>query len=510
MPVTLHTLVASTALELLPLVESAGAPAAVDWVYSSDLADPTPFLEAGQMLLTTGSQFLDDTAGDSGGYDVYVGRLVDAGIRALGFGTDVVRSGTPEGLVAACRRRGLPLVEVPYRVPFIAIIRFVADALARELHAREAWAFDAQRAVSLAALGADGVAECLRTLARRLARPVVLFDAEGAVSAATPPSPLHAVELAAVADEAGRMLRKGTRASRTLDLAATSVTLQSFGRRGDLTGVLAVAGARLDAAETTVVTAAVALTEVSLAHGGELREGTRVLRQQALALLVGGHERSAREVFAAFDETLPADPVVVLHLRHSDPDGAHHTDAGGPVVLRAGASGHPHAPHGSGMAVLLPHGEGVEAEAERLCERHALAGGLSSPVPYALVAGALAEAAEAATGAAPGTVRRARAAGSMLDLLAEGAARRLADSRLAPLLGLDDAPELLRATAAWLDCNGQWEPAARGLSIHRHTLKARVGQVAALLDLDLDRFETRVELWALTRAHAESAGGPRD
>src|SRR6478735_11096404 len=119
----------------------------VQWAHSTDLADPTPFLVDDQVLLTTGTQF-GDSPTDA---DAYVARLVDRGVVGLGFGTEVVRNGTPVSLVDACRHYGLPLFEVPYRVPFIAIARATADLIAADAYARHSWALDAQRAISLAA-----------------------------------------------------------------------------------------------------------------------------------------------------------------------------------------------------------------------------------------------------------------------------------------------------------------------------------------------------------------------
>ncbi|MPS75263.1 MAG: PucR family transcriptional regulator, partial [Microbacterium sp.] len=97
------------------------------WVHGSDLADPTPFLSEDLALLTTGTQF--DGAAD---IPSYVGRLADRGVLGLGFGTEVVREGVPDGLVDACRAAGIPLFEVPYRTPFIAVARANAQALAAQ------------------------------------------------------------------------------------------------------------------------------------------------------------------------------------------------------------------------------------------------------------------------------------------------------------------------------------------------------------------------------------------
>ena len=486
MPVSLHTLLGAPALELTPLVSSAADRSPIDWVYSSDLADPTPFLGPGQMVLTTGSQFLDESAS----YEAYVARLAAAGIRVIGFGTDVVRTGTPEPLIAACASQGLSLVEVPYRIPFIAIIRFVADALATEANARDAWAFRAQRAVSLAALGADGVTDALRTLSHQLDRTVVLFDSSAVPTATIAPGALSDADLDSIADEAARMLRRGTRASSELEVVDAVVNLQTFGRRGDLGGVLAVAGpSPLDAAETSVVTAAVALTEVSLGQGRDLRRGLGELHTQVLGLLADGHVDRARSVLEALGEALPAEPIVVLVVADGSDDA---------LGRRARAAGRLHAPWRGGLAIMVPaaHAE----DTAQWCAEFQVAGGLSGEVGYAELSIALAEAQSASEIATAGECRRARRAGSVLELVTDAAAHRLAANTLAPVLTRADATELLTAADAWLRHNGQWDPAARELGIHRHSLKSRVERVAALLDLDLDRFESRVTLWALLAA----------
>ena len=74
----------------------------------------------------------------------------------------------------------------------------------------------------------------------------------------------------------------------------------------------------------------------------------------------------------------------------------------------------------------------------------------------------------------------------------------------------DVDPELLRYASAWLAHNCAWDPAARELGIHRHSLKARMDDVGIALGLSLDSFAGRAELWALLAAREGSAGAPRE
>ncbi|MGB3376109.1 MAG: PucR family transcriptional regulator ligand-binding domain-containing protein, partial [Microbacterium sp.] len=109
----------------------------VQWVHNSDLVDPTPFLSDGLLLLTTGSQLGEH---DEKAAADYVARLVRRGVLALGFGSGVHRQGVPEELIAACTEVGLALFEVPYDIPFLAIARVHAGAIAAHAYARRTWA----------------------------------------------------------------------------------------------------------------------------------------------------------------------------------------------------------------------------------------------------------------------------------------------------------------------------------------------------------------------------------
>jgi purine catabolism regulator len=496
MSVALAALLEDTRLQLKPLVGVASAAAGIDWVSSSDLADPTPFLDAGQMVLTTGSQF--EHAGEGPQlYETYVRRLLAAGVRALGFGTDVLRTGTPAALVEACEHQGLPLVEVPYHVPFIAVIRFVANAVASEAHAREAWAFGAQRAVSLAALGAEGVTDALRALSHHLGRAVVLFDASGDATATIAPGGLADTDFELIADEARRMLRRGSRSSGELTVESTLVTMQTFGRRGDLGGVLAVAGHRpLDVAETSVVTVAVALTEVSIVQGRAVRDGLAILRTQLMGLLVDGHVERASAIGDALGERLPTTPASVFFVARPGVS----TES---LVLRARSAGGVCADWAGGFVAILPNpGQDI---ADLWCEQLQIAGGLSALSDVTELSVAIDEAATASANSAVGRCHMARPTASIVDQLIGTTARRIANKRLGPLLSRADAADLFEAAAAWLRHNGQWDPAARELGIHRHTLKARVEQIAVLLALDLSVFGARVELWALLSAQSPTS-----
>jgi purine catabolism regulator len=114
MELTVASLIAELGLTLVSGEESAQAH--VRWVHSTELTDPTPWLKGGELLLTMGIQ-LDSLKAQR----ELIERLADHKIAGLGFGTGFTHKRIPAALVTAARKRGFPVFEVPYELPFIAI-----------------------------------------------------------------------------------------------------------------------------------------------------------------------------------------------------------------------------------------------------------------------------------------------------------------------------------------------------------------------------------------------------
>jgi PucR family transcriptional regulator, purine catabolism regulatory protein len=114
MELTVESLIDELGLELLCGQESAHAH--VRWVHSTELPDPTPWLKGGELLLSTGIQLNGPKSQRE-----LIDRLADHEIAGLGFGTGFAYKRVPAALVTQARKRGFPLFEVPYELPFIAI-----------------------------------------------------------------------------------------------------------------------------------------------------------------------------------------------------------------------------------------------------------------------------------------------------------------------------------------------------------------------------------------------------
>jgi purine catabolism regulator len=89
----------------------------------------------------------------------------------------------------------------------------------------------------------------------------------------------------------------------------------------------------------------------------------------------------------------------------------------------------------------------------------------------------------------------------LLSLQDDDALRLFCDSILAPIEEGEGAygGELMRSLEAFIECNGQWERAAKQLYCHRHTLRYRIRRVEELTGRSLDSARDRIDFWLALR-----------
>lgn len=488
---------ASLGLRLLAGDGSERLTAPVSWIHSSDLADPTPFLDPGQLVLTTGTQF---EAATTNTIERYVRRLVEHGLLGIGFGTEVIRAGTPDGLIAACNRFDMPLFEVPYRVPFIAVIRAAADLIAEAAHARDSWALNAQRAISFAALKPDAISSVLSELSRQLGRWVALYDSRGQQPVTfNDSSALAHTDLRARVDaEAQRLILRGQRSSSTISDPAGQVSLQTLGRRGALRGVLVTAGIDpLDAADQTVVTSVVALAGLALEQNRELGRARGRLRSGLFQTLLEGNVDLVRRIVHQMGGALPPEPVRFIALQPVGvPRDALFSDL---EVRDAEFSGELFFAAAESAVIVCAAADAAPSIADELSRAHTLSAGVSEPMPWRETTTGVSQATRALEKAGQASVLRFSeiVESNLSALLRETSAGELARALLRPVREHDDAEGTALATSVrvWLENNGAWDPAAKELGIHRHTLKGRVALVEKLIGRPLASFDARTNLW---------------
>ncbi|MBM9503966.1 PucR family transcriptional regulator [Actinacidiphila acididurans] len=511
MPLTLASLAQHSALRLAVL---AGNPerlgAEVRWVHTSELDDPGPYLEGGELLLTTGLK-LD--GGDPVALRGYVRRLAAAGVVGLGFGVGLGHDRVPPALVDAAAHEGLPLLEVPRATPFIAISKAVSAAIAADQYKAVTAGFEAQRELTRAALAPDGTTALLTRLAAHLDGWAALYDASGAVLAAAPE--WAGRRAARLAGEIDRL--RDTPAPTSAALAGPAgtedrVEVQSLGTGRRPRGFLAVGTEeRLDTSARYVVHAAVALLTLSLEQSRTLQEAQARLAAALLRMLLAGEPGHARSVAGRLYGTLFDHPLrlMIAEPAQAGADAEAVTVLGERAEAAAVRSGEPMLTVRDGPRLLLLAAEDALAlaTAADLAEASdGLAAGLSASVDPAGVP----EAHRQAERALAVALRRGRplvehgevGAGSVLPLLADEAVRAFSEGLLRPLREHDATSrgDLIASLAAWLSHHGQWDAAAADLGVHRHTLRYRMRRVEEILGRSLDDPDVRMELWLALKA----------
>lgn len=474
--------------------------AEIAWVHNSELMDPTPFLEPGQLILTDGAQFSADE--DPTEYEDYARRLTGRGIVGLGFGSRIVHGRVPVSLVEACRRHSLPLFEIADLTPFLALIRFVADEIASAQVRRSRWSAKAQRALSRAALRPDGLSSILIELENQLDCRAILFDAAGAriSSGIGRSAPLEHEEwmLEAVATA----LERGVRSSSHLEIDGQGFTVQTVGQGAHLYGVLVISELESrDRVVSDVVNSVIAFATLALAQNRAQAVAHRHLRagvlEQLLAEQSGLATRTAEMVWGR----LPGAPATVLVTPLPERSDflfdaleREAAEAGGRVFF---------AVRDRQIAVIAERGR--ETTVTSLLDHHGLPVGSSQLASLASLGRSVAEAARAlrhaqSTGGAhvPFDELRGRGLVGLLDAADGGS---VASRLIRPLEEADArrGADFLRTAEVWLDHDCAWEPTARVLGIHRHTLRHRIGTIERLTGLDLSSLPGRFELWAAFR-----------
>jgi purine catabolism regulator len=98
----------------------------------------------------------------------------------------------------------------------------------------------------------------------------------------------------------------------------------------------------------------------------------------------------------------------------------------------------------------------------------------------------------------------------LLSLQDDEALRLFCDSILGPIEASEGryGGELMRSLEAFIECNGQWERAARRLYCHRHTLRYRMRRIESLTGRSLQNARDRIEFWLALRGR-ELIGEPQ-
>lgn len=551
---TVRELVRDIDIRLLTGEEALDAP--VRWVHITELEDPTPWLSGGELLLTTGMQ-LEGAERQR----AFVRRLADHGLAGLGFGIGFGHTHVPEALVAAAKERGLPLFEIPYDVPFIAITETAFSRLVNEQYAvlrRAIAAHERLERIVLSERGLDAVVGAIATL---IGGAALVFDARGGLLAQRSfRAELDEQTLTALEQELRERARSGSTvggaggrrgfaptagalAGRALALPVGATgPREPDGAGGDGPPLLqawlvaAKDAGGLSEFDRLTLHQAVTIVALELLRRRVAEDTERRLAGDVLSAVVSGDLRGA-------DLTRRLEPfglgtrvgVIVLSPPRPGAGGLAAAETALTVALRGEAADGLVALHDGLVGALVP---GLEEDelfplAHRIAERATRALGaplrlgvgraVASPdarrafheARCALEALALAQphgerngggedGAGNGTGPARTTVATYRELGSfqlLLSLQDDDALRLFCDSILAPIEESEGAygGELMRSLEAFIEENGQWERAARRLYCHRHTLRYRIRRVEELTGRSMGSARDRIEFWLALR-----------
>lgn len=151
----------------------------------AEYLDPTPFLDENVLLLTSGigMNFTDTSI-----WDAYVERLTKVPVSAVAFAVGPAYKELPRGLITACTKYDVPLLEVPPTVAMLKIFQHIETMMRAEqfeLQGRS-WSL-ADECARLASQGAE-VSTLLAAIYSTAKCPVAIYDAFGTLIAQYPES----------------------------------------------------------------------------------------------------------------------------------------------------------------------------------------------------------------------------------------------------------------------------------------------------------------------------------
>jgi purine catabolism regulator len=506
----------------------------VTGVHISELADPTPYLEGGELLLTTGIPL----AGGSAAIRDYVDRLARKGVTALGLGLGAGTDRLDPELVSACADAALTLLLVPESVPFMHVSRGFWQLVGRSEQADLASRLSLQTALARAATRDNPAQAIVTSLAQGLGGWAAYLPVDGSEETIWPASTRDVVPR--LRAESASLNLVGTYSAATFPLNGTDVVEHSIvvGRR--TVGFLAIgAGRGLRKADRQLILTSCMLLSLTAQRAQEASRVDVVLGGAIASLVLAGHVDAAR--LAAEHGGLPplGDVARVLAVRGQGAAGLDSHDLGAiigslvsagapsglsPAVLRQRtARSMLRASVGDVQLLILPEpgrpepgrpepsrpepsrpepgrpepGAPVDGPGALTVPGAVTTGGfaaaLSQPLPLTAVAGAVGQLAFACRTATTGTV--ARVDGS-------------ADARgtaWVEALARHPRGDLSGTVRSYLAHRGHWESAARDLGIHRNSLRHRIAAAAELIGADLTDPDTAATLWVALRQQA-SAG----
>ncbi|GAA2127601.1 MULTISPECIES: PucR family transcriptional regulator [Arthrobacter] len=449
------------------------------WVAVTEQEDPQRFLNGGELILTTGMR-LKSAAEQRR----FVRQVQRAGAVGIGFGVGLTHDAVPPALIAEANRWGLPVVEVPYETPFIAIGKIVADAQSADHLVKLERLIAGHQILARALLTGGGLAELLKHLGSMLRTEIVLTQFTAQLYNSVPGHPAPTAE-----GWASYPIPTGRRDACTLWVK------QPFEDSG-------------------IVGYAQNLISVELNNMVKQRQAQRALAGQVLEDVIHGTLETSEATRRLAGVGINSTRKNVVLLAES---AAHNKQLGSsslPQPLEAAVS----AVVGKDLVVVMPDdGSGASALARRLSDHLAEAGihatigiGGAYTKPNGL-RWSYFEARDAATHGLPVNEPERLSLTSLLLASEDVPLADMANESLNPLRAFDAAhgAELMTTLESYLNNNGSVAAVAEELTLHRNTVRYRLAQITELTGYDPAQTPDRVQLWLALAVQRLSARHPR-
>jgi PucR family transcriptional regulator, purine catabolism regulatory protein len=459
-------------LDLTVAAAANGLANEVSWLHVSELADPTPFLEGGELLLTTGLGVGELATTQR----AYVRRLAKHGLSGLAFGVGFGFADVPAPLVDEAEKLGFPVLAVPYAVPFIAITKAAFAKLASEELERQTRALEVHERLAETVLEGRGLQALLAVVCNHLDCSIALVDGNGRVVAER---------------HAGRRLPFDGALELPVVARGEPATLRAV-RAGEPFGEydrLVLHHGQTALAFELSRRQAVSAAELRLA--GDLIED---LENERL------DDREAARRLTAFGLEAERDHAALLAVPRNGLTTERLRDEVAELLDRRGVRY---------VSTARRERAAFLVEAEREDDALALAGrvveaqpqariGVGRPTRGAALGRSLLEA-RAALDAAESGVASYRDLGSLELLLnlPDAALEAFVDRVLGPAAG---NAWLVESLTALLESGCRWSDAAAELGVHRHTLRYRMERLREQTGRHPDEPGERMELWLAVKA----------
>ncbi|MEO6199594.1 MAG: PucR family transcriptional regulator [Cryobacterium sp.] len=469
-------------------------------VHISELDDPTPYLEGGELLLTTGMP-LGSSSGSENNARIhrYVDRLAARGVVALGLGLGAGTDSVPGELRLACAAAEIQLLVVPDGSPFMHVARAYWDLVGKTARADLAASLSLQTSLTQAATRPEAVAAVVNVLGAALDGWAVYLPADLSPETYWPLSESHI--LPQLRRETKRFDLAGTRSAASFSMRGLDVLEYSIIDGSRTAGFLAVcAGRPLRAADRQLVLTGCMLLSVTAQREWQLTRANSIVSSTAATLLLHGFVDAARLVAEGLAGAPLAERTQLLVIRGDDAVGLSTAELGEQLASMVHAAAAERVRESirrsrlrciaDGLTYLVlesPLNSSEYGSSEAPSRGVNYAAVLSHPLLLRDVSGSVADLRRACLMAPVG---RLSAGHILYDSQAAGWVASLIAYRRVDLVG---------TVRSYLRHRGQWEAAARELGMHRNSVRHRIRIATTLIEADLDDPDVAADLWLALR-----------